>query len=487
MKAHVTDYSLYRWRYTIGYLVIALVTICILSVAVLYVPGALRQGEMDTAVRTGELSAKSLTPAMVVDLPYHILQRVIFMALGVTTLTIKLPSVVLGIGTTIGIFLLVKSWFRRNVAILVTVLAITTTQFLYLIQDGTPSIMYSFVTIWLLVAATHITRGTLFNTFWKVDTCVLMAISLYSPLGGYLVIAMAITASFHPHIRYVLRRISPLRLALAAVLGLLSIAPLVYAAIIDHSVASALLGLPTGTLNLKHNLLTVGQDLFGFFSTSNNYILRPLYSLGVFLLMLLGLYKLVTVKYTARSYTVLILGTLMVPLVILNPDHVTSLYPLAVLMIAMGIATLIVNWYKLFPRNPYARVAGLLPLSVFVVGMMFSGVMRYMNNYIYSPNVLSHYTNDLRLVERELAARHTDAKTTRLVTSNTQEPFYALVAHYDKRFAATTGYENAPEQLIVMRDANRSTLPTGYTLERIITSRKATDADRLYIYTRATK
>lgn len=487
MKAHVTDYILYRWRYAIGYIVIALVTICILGIAVFYVPGALRQGEMDTAIKSGALSTTDLTPSMVIDLPYHILQRVGFMLFGVTNFTIKLPSLILGIGTTIGIFLLVQSWFRRNVAILVTVLAITTTQFLYLIQDGTPNIMYSFVTIWLLVAVTHITRGRLFSTFWKVLACVLMATSFYSPLGGYLVLAMAITASFHPHIRYVILHISRARFIIAIVLGLLSITPLVYAMIIDPKVAMTLFGLPDGALTLKQNIITVAKDLFGFFSPSESYLLRPLYSLGVFLLMTVGFYKLVTVKYTARSYTVLILGAMMMPLIILNPQHVTSLYPLAVLMIAMGIATLIVNWYRLFPRNPYARIAGLIPLSVFVVGMMFSGVMRYMNNYMYNPQVLSYYNNDLRLLDRELSALKATQKDTVLVTPPSQTSFYSLVAHYDKRFSATNKLTSQPPKLIVMHDARKTSVPAGYTLERIITSRKASDADRFYVYAASTK
>ncbi len=487
MKAHVTDYTLYRWRYVIGYVFIALITIAILSISVLYVPGALRQGEMDTAIKSGELSMSSLSPAMVIDLPYHILQRVGFLLFGVSTLTIKLPSVILGIGTTIGVFLLVQSWFRRNVAVLVTVVAITMTQFLYLIQDGTPDIMYSFITIWLLVAATHITRGKLFGTFWKVLACVLMATSFYSPLGGYLVVAMAITASFHPHIRYVLRRISRPRLIIAIILGLLSITPLVYAMILDHTVALTLFGLPTAGIDLKQNFLTVSRDLFGFFSTSNSHLLRPIYSLGVFLLMIIGIYKLFTVKYTARSYTVLILGALMIPLIILNPAHITRLYPLVVLMVAMGVASIIVSWYKLFPRNPYARIAGLIPLSIFIVGMVFSGVMRYMNNYMYNPNVLSFYTNDLRLLDRELATQKATNKTTRLVTTASQSSFYSLVAHYDKRFSVDVDYQDAPAQLIVMHDVYATHKPSGYDLTKIVTSRKASDADRFYIYTKSAK
>ena len=487
MKARATDYSLYRWRYFIGYAIIALIATTILSVAVFYVAGALRQGELDAALQSGALSARSLTPAMVIDLPYHILQRAGFALFGVSTITIKLPSVILGVLTAIGIYFLIQSWFRRNVAILATVLAITTTQFLYMIQDGTPAIMYSFVTVWLLVAATQITRGKLFGTFWKVVTGVLMATSLYGPLGLYLVNAMIVTASFHPHIRYVLLRISHVRLAITLVLGLLSITPLIYAVIVDQSVAMTLLGLPSGNIDLKHNLTTVMLDMFGFFATSTSHILRPLYSLGVVLLVLIGLYKLFTVKYTARSYMILILGAITLPLIVINHAHITKLYPIVVVLIAMGIATLTVSWYKLFPRNPYARIAGLIPLSIFVGGMVFSGVMRYMNNYTYNPEVLSHYSNDLRLIDRQLGAARASANTTQLITPKDKASFYSLVAHYDKRFTVATNYEDTPEHLIVTHDSYHEAIPVGYTLERIITSRFANNSDRLYLYTKTSK
>lgn len=404
------------------------------------------------------------------------------MVLGVTTLSIKLPSIILGGLTCVGVFFLTRTWFRRNVGVLATVLAITTTQFLFLIQDGTPAISFSFVTIWLLTAGTYVTRNQFFSTFWKVVGCVLMATAVYVPLGIYVVLALLITASLHPHIRYILRKISRPRIILAMVLGLVSIAPLVYASIVDPTVALKLLGIPTGQVDLLVNVKTVAKDLFGFFSTSSSALLRPLYSLGVFILMIVGVYKLLTVKYTARSYIVLILSVCMIPLVVLNPQYLSSLYPLAVLMIATGIVTMVSSWYKLFPRNPYARIAGLIPLSVFALGMMFSGVMRYMNNYSYNPNVLSHYSSDLRLLDRYLAKANSTSDNTRLITTSAELPFYELVSHYDKRFNATTQINDAPQTAIMTHDAyadNQSSLePT-----QIITNGRAENADRLYVYT----
>lgn len=482
MKSHVTDYALYRWRYAIGYGLIGLAIAGVLAIASAYIPGALREAEIDSSLRSGALSVESLDPMMVVNLPYHILQRICFILFGVSTITIKLPSIILGGLICIGIFLLTRMWFRRNVAVLATVLAITTTQFLFLIQDGTPAISFTFVTIWLLTAGTYITRNLSFSTLWKVIACVLMATALYVPLGIYVVLTLLITTSFHPHIRYIVRKISRPRLILAIILGLISITPLVYASVINPAVALTLLGIPTSSIDILANLKTVGLDLFGFFSTSTSALLRPLYSLGVVILMIIGIYKLLTVKYTARSYIVLILATFMLPLVILNPQYLSSLFPLAVLMIAMGIVTMVASWYKLFPRNPYARVAGLVPLSIFVLGMMFSGIMRYMNNYSYNPSVLAHYSNDLRLLDRYLVSHKSKATDTRLVTTKEELALYTLTARYDKRFVASTEVAKAPQTVIMTRGAYR-THRAQVEPSEIITNRRTNNADRLYIYT----
>lgn len=483
MKTRVTDLWLYRWRYLIGYAAIIIAIGTVLTIASLHVPGSLRQGEMDAALKSGSLSTTALKPDMIVNLPYHVLQRLSFTAFGVSTWSIKLPSIILGVATSIGIFLLIRTWFRRNIAVLTTLVATTTTQFLFLIQDGTPAIMFSFLTIWILFAATYVTRKKLFSTLWKVVTGVLIAAAMYTPLGIYLVLAVLTTIFFHPHIRHIVLRASRSRMIMAVVFGLLSLIPVVYASILDKNVVLSLIGLPIGEVHMLDNLREVGLKIFGFAGVGSGYMLRPLYSLGIILLSGVGLYKLLTYKYTARSYITLTLGLLMIPLVLLNPEHVTDLFPLAVLMIALGIATLVTDWYKLFPHNPYARVAGLLPLGVVVGGIVFSGVLRYMNNYEYNPSVLAYYSSDLRLIQDQLNYQKAGPSAVSLVVVPADLPFYSLVAQHDKRFAVTTTSDHSSTTLFVTHDAYHASKPSS-TPSLIVTNRRANNADRLYVFDR---
>ncbi|HRQ86905.1 MAG TPA: hypothetical protein PLY16_02230, partial [Candidatus Saccharibacteria bacterium] len=69
------------------------------------------------------------------------------------------------------------------------------------------------------------------------------------------------------------------------------------------------------------------------------------------------------------------------PVLLLNPSFTTVSFLPSVLMLAAGLTSLIGYWYRLFPLNPYARVAGLIPIVVLVGTLIFSGLERYFYGY----------------------------------------------------------------------------------------------------------
>jgi hypothetical protein len=483
MHARVTDFFIYRWRYPLGYLSITALLLVVVGIAVFSTPGALRAGEMSATVQSAALSVESLDTSMVINLPYHILQRGVFMLFGVSTFTIKLPSIILGTLTIIGIFFLARIWFRRNVAILTTILAATSTQFLFLVQDGTPAIVYSFVVIWLLLSGTLVTRRYMFNTFWKVVAGVLLASALYMPLGIHLVLAVAITASLHPHIRYIIKHVPRLRLILALSLALGAVTPLVYACIVDPTTLRTLLGINVSGFSWHDNIAGMWHAFAGFLTPASSYIILPLYSLGIVVLMTIGLYRLWRQRHTARGYLVFILGGLLLPFIFLDLSQVTSVFALGAILMAYGISHLISTWYRLFPKNPYARAAGLIPLSILVLGMVYSGVVRYTNNYTSSPQVLSFYTTDLRLLDGTLK-KMGDTPIT-VVATGEEFAFYNVVAHYDTRFTASETLR--PSSTHIVTRTSHQTIQPQTEIDTIVASPRAQEADRFYIYKTSSK
>ena len=480
MKSHVTDYVLYRWRFGLGLLVIAVIIGVIVWGGALQTPGELRPEEIKSVATSSSLSKNSLDPAMIVNFPYHLLQRLSIYAFGATTFAIKLPSLVLATFTILGILVLTQSWLKRNVAMITTMALATTTQFLFMAQDGTPAITFNAIAVWLLVAGLRVTRGKYFHTFWKIAGGVLMAVALYVPLGIYVVVSLLITSVLHPHIRYIMKRLGKTKLLMAAILGLASTVPLVYAIIIQPS--TALDGLPSNIsfTRIRTTALQAVLDLVGFSADSSGALLRPAYSLTLALVALIGLYRLVMTRYTARSYVTIILSVLLVPLILLTPAHISALFFVMTILIATGFDFLIRYWYRLFPRNPYARLAGLLPLAVLVIGIIATNVTHYMDGYRYAPSVLAHYSSDLNLIHA-YASKHDQMA---LVATEREREFYHIVAERSPKITLRDQADQSPGTIVLTRDARRAmpAAPESWQLECIITNGRAEQSDRLYVY-----
>jgi hypothetical protein len=482
MATQITEYFLYRKRYMLGYVLIALLIAGILTLAWLFVPGGLSQPEMDAAVTSSSLtfSTQVFEPGSIINLPYYLLQHLSVMVFGFTTLAIKLPSFILALFSSLGILLLLRMWFKQNVAVLTTILIITTGQFMFLAQNGTPAIVYVFWPIWLLVSALMVSRHARFSVFWKVSLFAIAALSLYTPFTIYILLALVSAAVLHPHLRYIIRNLSKVRLSLAVLCALVLVAPLNYAIIFHPHIGLELLGVPDTWPNLGANALRLIQQYFDFSSPATGIMMKPVYGLGSMILIVLGFVRLFTTKYTARSYIIIAWIVLLIPVLLINPTFISVTFVPGVLLMAMGVSFLLSRWYSIFPRNPYARIAGLIPLTVLLGGLMFSGVDRYIYGYMYDPKVSVNFSKDLDFINAQLA--DTSRGSTTIRATNQEAPFYQVVAKYHENTSVAT-----PEELvlgvqttIVTHNANPLYPPIEPT--RIITSPISSDADRFYIY-----
>ncbi|HJP81707.1 MAG TPA: glycosyltransferase family 39 protein [Candidatus Saccharimonadales bacterium] len=485
MTRKITDYFLYRWRYILGYVGIGLVFTALLVMAGFFVPGGLSEAEMRSVVASSNitLSFTQFDPSSIIDLPYHLLQRISIDLFGISNISIKLPSLILGALSTFGMLILLRIWFQRNVAVITTALTLTTGQFLYATQSGTPGIIYIFWSIWLLVSATLVARRSKWSLFWKIAFFAIAALSLYTQLSIYILIALLGAIIFHPHLRFLVRQLSKARLTLAFICSLILLIPLGYAIIKQPSVGLTLLGIPTTSPDIQANALQLVRQYFDFTTLSSGTMVTPIYGLGSAALILLGIFRLATAKYTVRSYLLTAWAVLLIPILLLNPRFINITFVPILLLIAMGISTLIGNWYQLFPRNPYARVAGLLPLAILIGGMVLSGVDRYMYGYQYDPNTVSNFSKDLSLLRTALKSNN--GAPIRIVAASDEAPFYQAVAKHSKNVTVSNTVVG-PGSAIVTRASYLTSKPAGLPTE-IITNGRVNDADRFYLYKTDTK
>ena len=477
-KLLLSDFYIYRFRYHIGYSLIIIAFIALLAVAGLYVPGGFSSAETKQFVQTAAMDLQNIHTLAIANLPFFATQRLSMDLLGPSTFAFKLPSLICAAIAGIGTVLLLRRWFKPNIAVLATVIMITTGQFLYVAQAGTGGITYILWPVWLLLIATMITTSERHKRFWKVLFFIAMPLSLYTPMSIYLFLAILSAGLLHPHVRYVVKKMSGPHFIALLMMSVIIILPLVYLIYTSPSLGLKLLGAPDSwPPDFIHNLKILFQQYFNFIHPQSGNLMTPVLGLGSMALILLGLWQLFIIRYTARSYTLTAWIILLIPVLVINPSFTSITFVPLLLVLASGLNYLLRAWYGMFPLNPYARFIGMIPLSILVAGLVLTGLGRYFNGYRYDPVTATSFSHDLSLYNNQILK--SDYKT--IVVTKDEQAFYLAIAKYNPH-ADITVLLHAPTTVTpfaATRAAHTAvvTLPTG-----IITTAYSHDSDRFYTY-----
>ena len=243
-----------------------------------------------------------------------------------------------------------------------------------------------------------------------------------------------------------------------------------------------LLGAPASwPPDLWQNIKILFQQYFNFIDPRSGVLMTPVLGLGSIALLLLGAWQLFTVRYTARSYTLTAWVVLLLPILLINPSFTSVTFVPLLLILASGLSYLLRSWYSIFPRNPYARFVGMVPLTILVAGLVVTGLGRYFDGYRYDPETAGNFSHDLSLLNTYVATR--SSGTVVLQVTKSEEPFYHAVAmYYDSPSVIVT--HNNPSNAtdyIATRAAHRAT-PDETRISRIVTTDDSNASDRFYIY-----
>lgn len=471
-KHSISELYLYRWRYWFGYGLVAVGLIAVLIFAGLYAPGGISGQEMQSVIKSSSINYTDFGTFTMTNLPYHVLQQSSLAIFGVSILSIKLPSIILAFLSAIGLILLLRNWFKPRIAVLASLIAITTGQFIFIAQDGTPGIMYLFWPVLLILLASIISRKpTRFRMFFKISFCIAAAVSLYNPLSIYVLIALVTAILLHPHLRFLIRQLSKPKIIIGMIVALALSIPLIVTIITTPNLGLTLLGVPTQWPDFGANFTALGAEYLGFIKPGGTTLMTPFFELGSMLIIAIGAYYMIRTRETAKSYVIGLWILCLIPFIILNPSFTSITFLPLVILLASGLNALLTKWYGLFPRNPYARIAGLIPVIILVAVLVTSGIDRYAYGYRYDPNIVPNFSNDLKLIPSD---------TKNLVVSDNELEFYRVVATHNKQLVIST--TPTSDTFLVSREANRSF--KNYVIKQIIVSSNSNQSDRFYLYTK---
>jgi 4-amino-4-deoxy-L-arabinose transferase-like glycosyltransferase len=468
----IQQVTLYKYRYVIGYTLLLVLTVFVLGVDIRTLPAGINEREMATAVTSSTVGSIQ-TLEWMVNAPFHIFQHVLIWLFGISKLSLVIPSLVFSALTIILFILTMRIWFKPNIAIITSIIAITNVAFINMARSGTPDIMLSFWTILLLFASAKLLMKQEKALHWKVLIAFAAAMLLYTPFGVYILAAFVTAGLFHPHIRSRVRKIKQHRILLLAIFTTLVAAPLAYAAVKQPKIIDTLTGL-SQFIGAFHNPIDNLRTLFDYYANFLHGRLEggrilPTFGVVTITLTILGFFQAVRDRYTARSYALLSWSLVAGIIALLVPREQSVVLMPVMLLLAIGIETLINDWYKLFPRNPYARIAGLIPLSILFIGAAYGNLNHYFLTMRYNTNPT--YTYSLSAVKQALLTE--GDRPVYLIVKPEQQAFYSLVQHSYPRTSVLTAPRDTTVQyttLVLPGATNPYTQPpsqiiTTYTKE----------------------
>lgn len=424
-KKIVKNYTLYKLRFWLGYGALAVAISIVLLTGALYTPGGITAAEEEAVIKSASLSFTDPSSALIIDLPYHALQKLSIALFGLSSLSIKLPSLILGALSIIGLILVMKRRFTHTIGILAVGIVVVSAKFISIATTGTPEIMRVFWPVVFLLIAVYGIKANAFRTSAVLLGGLALGLSLFTPFSVYVILALCVGASLHPRVRYLLRRTPNTILATGGAICLTGVFAVIFAATRDIAFVQQLLYKSSSfSLDIVTNLKLIGLQLgdVASHSTEETGILTPVIGISVATIGLIGAYALLKARHTVLSYTLFTWTSLLTPLFIFNPESFSLLIVPIAFFLALGTSFILQYWYKLFPKNPYARIFALIPASILFSCIIIPSAFHYFYSYNYFAPLANTYHNDLTLASETLE-KHPGAS---LIVSNQEAAFYRV-------------------------------------------------------------
>lgn len=308
---------------------------------------------------------------------------------------VRSVSAVIGFFCVWGFYLLMKRWHTRRVAILGTLMFLSSSWFLATARSATPLILYVFNVLSVIFIGALVYQKKASKTSLLL-AAVCSALLVYSP-GLIWLLLIGIIWQFKGIIS--LLKQNPVWLWLtAAIIFTILLLPAVYAVYLNPSYILKILAIPETLLPLEmaKRLLLVPSQLF-IHGPAEAYWLARLPFLDLFsgAMFAVGFYSYYLRFKLRRTRFLLWISIVLILLVALVNLPVTVFLPITYIVIASGITLLMQQWLTVFPRNPLARNTGIALVVIAVLASSWFQINRYFIAWRYNKTTQAIYQHKL--------------------------------------------------------------------------------------------
>lgn len=414
---------LYRYRYLLASILLAVIVLAISIYRFWSVPSGLSASEKLSAIASGRLASGNVTG--LVNAPWLILEALAIKLYGMTIFALRLPALLLVVASILTMMLAIRAIYRPSLAMMGGLLMACSAFTISLGRAGTPAVM----TVLLLTLAILLGYYVV-NAKQKVAPAVGLALDLvalsYMSGGLYIVVALAIVALLHPKSRYTIKRHKRLLAGIAVAYLILLLAPMLLIGKSRTTLAS-LLTIGTPSLANLHQL-AAGYVVGSAGLTGG--LMTPMLTITGAIMVVIGLITLAKRGglLSLRSYMIISLLIVGMSMTTFNPDYIYLLFVPTILLEVIAIGYIVDKWHGLFPQNPYARSLAILALSILIGSISLLDINRYISAVNYRASVVYQYDQTLPAVN-QLLTSNPHAEIRLVVHSETDYQLYSLLTN----------------------------------------------------------
>ena len=414
---------LYRYRYLLASILLAVIVLAISIYRFWSVPSGLSASEKLSAIAGGRLASGNITG--LVNAPWLILEALAIKLYGMTIFALRLPALLLVVASILTMMLAIRAIYRPSLAMMGGLLMACSAFTISLGRAGTPAVM----TV-LLLALAILLGYYVVNAKQKAAPAVSLALDLvalsYMSGGLYIVVALAVVALLHPKSRYIIKRHKKLLAGIAVAYLILLLTPMLLIGRGRTTLASLLaIGTPSPT-----NLRQLASGYVAGSAGLTGGLVTPMLTITGAIMVVIGLITLARRGglLSLRSYVIISLLVAGVSMTTFNPDYIYLLFVPTILLEVIAIGYIVDKWHGLFPQNPYARSLAILALSILIGSISLLDINRYISAVNYRASVVYQYDQTLPAVN-QLLTSNPHAEIRLVVHSETDYQLYSLLTN----------------------------------------------------------
>lgn len=414
---------LYRYRYLLASILLAVIVLAISIYRFWSVPSGLSASEKLSAIASGRLASGNITG--LVNAPWLIPEALAIKLYGMTIFALRLPALLLLVASILTMMLAIRAIYRPSLAMMGGLLMACSAFTISLGRAGTPAVM----TVLLLTLAILLGYYVV-NAKQKVALAIGLALDLmalsYMSGGLYIVVALAVVALLHPKSRYIIKCHKKLLAGVAVAYVILLLVPILLIGGCRTTLASLL---AIGTPSLA-NLRQLASGYVAGSAGLTGGLMTPMLTITGAIMVVIGLITLARRGglLSLRSYMIISLLVAGVSMAAFNPDYIYLLFVPTILLEVIAIGYIVDKWHGLFPQNPYARSLAILALSILIGSISLLDINRYISAVSYQASVVYQYDQTLPAVN-QLLTSNPHAEIRLVVHSETDYQLYSLLTN----------------------------------------------------------